>query len=125
MGDDNLHPGKLFGLASDYWQPCALHAGVKLGIFTSLAGNVYSAAELAGKLKASDRGIELLLNALAAMDLIDKDGAKYSNTPLAETFLDRNRPEYVGHIIMHHHHLVDGWAQLDQAVTTGRPVVTA
>jgi len=124
MTKDQLHPGRLFGLASAYWQPCALHAGVKLGIFTALAGASRSAADLAQKLQASERGIELLLNGLTAMELLGKDGSAYRNSPLAETYLDRNRPGYVGHIIMHHHYLVEGWSRLDEAVRTGRPVET-
>lgn len=28
----------------------------------------------------------------------------------------------MGHIILHHHHLLDGWAQLGDAVRTGEPV---
>ena len=104
MGNDNIHPGKLFGLASGYWQPCALHAGVKLGIFTTLAGNNYSAPELAERLKASKRGMELLLNALAAMDLLEKRGEKYRctlNTQktkiltgiIGQSILDYNLPQ--------------------------------
>ncbi len=124
MAEEQLHPGRLFGLASAYWQPCALHAGVKLGIFTALAGTAQSAAELARHLQASERGMELLLNALAAMDLLEKAGTEFRNSPLAEIYLDRNQPEYVGHIIMHHHYLVEGWSRLDEAVMTGRPVET-
>jgi ubiquinone/menaquinone biosynthesis C-methylase UbiE len=122
VAENDLHPGRLFGLGSAYWQPCALHAGVKLEVFTALADRKLSATQLAEELGGNERGLELLLNALAAMDLIIKDGNKYSNTPLAESFLDRNKPDYVGHIIMHHHHLVDGWSRLDEAVMTGQPV---
>ena len=122
MGKDNLHPGRLFGLASAYWQPCALHTGVKLEIFTALAGHSQTALKLAEELGANERGLELLLNTLAAMDLLVKEESGYRNSPLAESFLDRNNPDYVGHIIMHHHHLVDGWARLDEAVMTGQPV---
>jgi predicted O-methyltransferase YrrM len=89
-----------------------------------LAGKSCSQAELAGKLETSERGLGTLLNALVAMDLLSKDGDNYSNAPLAETFLDKNNPDYVGHIIMHHHHLVDGWAQLAEVVKTGQPAQT-
>lgn len=124
MDNDQPHPGRLFGLASGYWQPCALHAGVKLGIFTALAETPMSAGELAPRLRASQRGMELLLNGLAAMDLLEKAGGSYRNSPLAAAYLDRNQPDYVGHIIMHHHHLVEGWSRLDEAVISGHPVAT-
>ena len=124
MARDDLHPGRLFGLGSAFWQPCALHAGVKLEVFTALADRSLTVKQLAEEIGSSERGLELLLNALAAMELIIKDGKKYRNTPLAESFLDKNKTDYVGHIIMHHHHLVDGWSKLDEAVMTGRPVET-
>lgn len=124
MAEVQMHPGKLFGLASGYWQPCTLHAGVKLGVFTALADGAMSAAELAGQLQASERGLELLLNGLTAMDLLEKDDSLFRNTPLAANYLDRNQPDYVGHIIMHHHFLVESWSRLDEAVKSGRPVET-
>jgi SAM-dependent methyltransferase len=121
---EQLHPGRLFGLASAYWQPCTLHAGVKLGVFTALAGRSFTAGQLAETIKASARGLELLLNALTAMELLAKDGESFRNSPLARTYLDRNNPDYVGHIIMHHHFLVESWSRLDEAVVSGRPVAT-
>lgn len=117
-----LNPGKLFALASGYWQPLALQAGVKLGLFTALADGEAAAGELAGRLGASARGVELLLNALAAMGLLEKAGEAFRNSPQAATYLDAHRPDYVGHIVMHHHYLVEGWHRLDEAVTSGRPV---
>ncbi|MBU0481136.1 MAG: methyltransferase domain-containing protein [Proteobacteria bacterium] len=124
METSSLHPGKLFGLASSYWQPCALHAGVKLGIFSSVARNKSTTGEIAADLGTSPRGTEALLNALTAMDLLIKKDGRFTNAPLAAAFLVKEKPGYVGHIIMHHHHLVDGWAQLDVAVKTGEPVET-
>ncbi|MFO7604824.1 MAG: methyltransferase [Desulfurivibrionaceae bacterium] len=120
----NLNPGRLFSLGSGYWQSCALHAGVKLELFTALADQELGAPELAAQLGASERGLEILLNALAAMDLLVKEGTLYHNSPLAETYLDRNKQNYVGHIIMHHHYLVEGWSRLDEAVKSGKPVET-
>jgi len=32
-------------------------------------------------------------------------------------------PEYLGFIIMHHHHLMAGWSRLDEAVLVGPPVM--
>jgi len=56
------------------------------------------------------------------MGLIVKSADAYANTDFSRKFLDQSSGAYLGHIILHHHHLVDGWAQLDQAVRSGRPV---
>jgi SAM-dependent methyltransferase len=56
------------------------------------------------------------------MTLLSKSGNKFSNTPAGKNFLSKTGDQYLGHIIMHHHHLVESWTQLDQAVKTGMPV---
>jgi predicted O-methyltransferase YrrM len=116
------HPGKIFALASAYWQPCALHAAVKLAVFTNLAIGPATAPELAARLGADPRSLAALLNGLTAMGLLEKEQKLFRNTPLTARYLDRNSPDYAGHIVMHHHHLVEAWSRLDEAVLSGEPV---
>jgi predicted O-methyltransferase YrrM len=56
------------------------------------------------------------------MELLEKNGEAYANTPMAATFLSKNSSRYVGFMIMHHHHLVESWSRLDESVKTGRAV---
>jgi SAM-dependent methyltransferase len=58
------------------------------------------------------------------MKLLSKSSNRYANTPLSKSFLVKGSPRYVGYMIMHHHHLVDSWAQMDAAVLSGQPVRT-
>ena len=113
---------QLLDLSGGYWNTCALHAGVKLGVFTPLSGEPLSAADLASRINCDSRGLSMLLNALAAMGLLDKKGENFVATPFAAEFLNRTSSGYQGHIIMHHHHLMSSWAHLDQAVQSGAPV---
>lgn len=115
-------PGALLELSGYYWKTCALHAGVKLGVFTALGNESLNSEALAGRIGADDRALAMLLNALAAMGLLTKTGDVYSNTEAGRKFLSKESPQYVGHIIMHHHHLMFSWAELDQGVMTGKPV---
>ena len=108
--------------SSSYWKSCTIHAGVKLDLFTPLAEGARTPAELASVLQADERGLTMLLHALAAMELLVKDGDRFGLTPLAAAHLVRTSPAYMGHILMHHHFLVEGWSHLDTAVRTGRPV---
>jgi len=64
----------------------------------------------------------VLLNALAAMKLVEKTGDRYVNSPFSKTFLVKESPQYIGYMVMHHHHLVEAWSRLDQAIVSGRPV---
>ena len=113
---------ELLQMSGDYWSSCALHAGVKLDLFTPLVGHRYNAAELAGLLKCDIRGLAMLLNALAALNLLEKTGTGYTATPFAAEFLARTSPSYLGYIIMHHHHLMFSWVHLDESVKSGEPV---
>ena len=122
MQDTNWTLPQLLELSGGYWSTCALHAGVKLNVFTPLAGETLAAAELASRIGCDARGVAMLLDALAAMQLLEKTGESYAATPFAARYLSRASQEYMGHIIMHHHDLVSGWSKLDQAVKSGTPV---
>jgi predicted O-methyltransferase YrrM len=119
---ENLNPGQILEISGFYWKTCTLHGAVKLGVFTAIGKRAVTARELAKEMGVDRRSLEMLLNALSAMDLVVKRDALYANTPLAMTFLSKDSPDYIGYMIMHHHHLIDSWAQLDVAVRTGGPV---
>jgi len=114
--------GRLIGTSSAYWRGCTLQAAVRLKIFSILGEKQKSLEEIKHALNADLRGTEYLLNALAAMRLIRKNENFYQNSEAAVELLTESSHRYIGHIILHHHHLLDGWAQLDQAVLQGAPV---
>lgn len=116
------HPGELLSCSSAYWRGCTLQTAVRLGVFTELAADSRSAAQLAEKIGCEVGATGLLADALSAMGLLQKVDDRYENSPEAQRFLVESSPHYMGHIILHHHHLVDGWAQLDQSVRTGGAV---
>jgi len=116
------NPAELLKLSGSYWNTCTLHAGVKLDLFTRLGDRPSSSAELAAELQIPPRGLTMLLDALSAMQLLVKDEGSYRATPFAGQFLNADSPNYLGHIIKHHHHLVESWSRLDQAVRDGAPV---
>lgn len=120
--EQNWNIGQLLSTSSAYWRSSTVHAAVKLEIFTKLLDEQLTAAELGAKIKADERGLEMLLNGLAAFKLLEHTGKAYKNTDFSRAFLVKGEPGYTGHIIMHHFHLVDAWAKLDEAVTSGRPV---
>jgi hypothetical protein len=114
-------PADLLQLSGGYWSACALHASVRLDIFTPLVERSLTAEELAGILESDVRGTRMLLNALTALELTEKIGDKYASTPFAAKYLCRASQQYLGHIILHHRHLMASWSRLDTAVITGNP----
>jgi SAM-dependent methyltransferase len=119
---ETFHPGQLLELSGNYWKSATLHAGVKLGVFTAIDDDVVTGKDLALKLDCNERAVTMLLNALTAMGLLEKSEGKFLNTHVGKSLLSKNSPDYIGYIIVHHHHLMESWSILDQAVKTGSPV---
>lgn len=122
MTGPELDPGKLLQLSGSYWQTFTLHAAVKIDLFTAVDRGTATAATIASDFGLEPRALSMLLNALCAMDLLNKKADTYANTPLAATFLSKQSPRYIGFMIMHHHHLVESWSRLDESIRTGKAV---
>ena len=118
------HAGSLLQLAGSYWQTFTLHAGVKLRLFTILSDGALTAPEAAARINAPIRGVATLLHALCAMGLLDKQGERFALVDAARRYLVEGAEAYIGHMIMHHHHLSGSWARLDEAVRTCSPLRT-
>lgn len=116
------HPGTLLALSGAYWKTCTLHAGIKLDIFTCIGPDTLTAKQVTQRRHLDLRGTTMLLDALAAMDLLTKTTSGYANTPAAAKFLSKDSDQYIGYMILHHHHLADSWVRMDQAVTRGGPI---
>ncbi len=121
MNDQTLDPGELLEISGAYWESCALHAAVKLEVFTFIGQDQLTGKELARRLKGDERGVATLLNALTAMGLLIKSENRYANSPLSALYLTKDSPQYIGYMIMHHYHLMDSWHHLDRSVVTGAP----
>ncbi len=122
MNDDKWDRAKLLQASGRYWTSCVLHAAVKLDVFTAIGNESLSAETIAREVEADVDGLERLLNALSAMKLLDKKEDLYANTEVSRKHLSKNSNDYIGYIIMHHHHLMESWFLLDKAVATGSSV---
>ncbi|MCP4149230.1 MAG: methyltransferase, partial [bacterium] len=61
-----------------------------------------------------------LLNALAGMNLLEKNGALYTDTADSRLLLSKHSTGYTGFIISHHHSLSKTWSRLDEAISSGK-----
>ncbi len=112
----------LLNIATDCWRACTIQAGVRLDIFTTIGKKNLRLHEISDKLKIDELGAEYLLNALSSVGLLIKKNNHYSNSIPAINFLSRESPEYIGHAILHQHHMLDGWVQLHEVVKKEGPV---
>jgi ubiquinone/menaquinone biosynthesis C-methylase UbiE len=115
------NPKLIVDLATAYWGSMALFAALDLGVFTRLDGRSLDAGSLAAECAASEESLELLLNAACAHGLLAKSGARYTNTPLAETYLVEGRPAYLGEALRYAMDLYPVWGDLAAAVRAGGP----
>jgi len=125
MNESEWNPGKLLELSGYYWKSFTLHAAVKLAVFTLIGEESLTAKEIAQRLGSDERGTTILLNALAAMNLVHKEADRFMNSAGAKIFLVKTSVKYIGYMIMHHHHLAESWNRIDEAVTSGKPVRTS
>lgn len=89
-------PLELLELANAYQRSKTLFALVELEVPTMLSGRALGLEEIAEALSLDRLAADSLLNACAALGLIERAGHEYRNTELAETFLVRGRPGYLG-----------------------------
>ncbi|MCP3942839.1 MAG: methyltransferase domain-containing protein [Desulfobacteraceae bacterium] len=117
----NWNKGSLFEISGSYWKSCTLHTGVDLDIFTIIGTGNKSLEDVAKEINGDLRGVSALLNALSAMELLDKIDGGFSNTRFSKQFLSKDSPDYTGFIIMHHHHLMASWTKMSASVLSGKP----
>jgi hypothetical protein len=120
-------PSKIMQIGLGYWLSKALLAAVKYRVFTLLAGTKLSGKEIKQKLslKATDRHVYDWLDTLVSVGFLNRDGvmdtAAYSNSIDTETFLDRNKPSYIGGILeMGNNRLYRFWGDLEEGLLTGK-----
>jgi|UniRef100_A0A7V6A1L7 2-polyprenyl-3-methyl-5-hydroxy-6-metoxy-1,4-benzoquinol methylase/predicted transcriptional regulator len=78
-----------------------------------------TADEIAAEVKADSRAVGIILNGLAALQLVDKEGERFRNGRLVSRYLVRGKDEYRGAIVRHMHHTWWGWADLEETVRRG------
>ena len=77
-------------------------------------------------LKCTDRHLFDFLDALTGFGFLQREGlleaARYSNSVDSDTFLDKNKPSYIGGLLeMLNNRLYGFWANLEEALLTGLP----
>ena len=102
-----------------YWETKILLTAVKLDVFSALDGKAKTADEVGDRIAADVSALSLLLNALAAMRLLAKDGDRYANSSVAAKHLVRHSPEYIGHLLLLHDAEWNNWGKLEETIRTG------
>ena len=111
----------ILDLASAFRQSRVLLSAFDLGVFTVLGQGAAASAVVAKAIPADARATDRLLNALAAIGLVEKTDGLFANTPAAARWLDGASPECLTSL-GHASHLFTAWAGLTGAVRAGTTV---
>jgi SAM-dependent methyltransferase len=101
-----------------------IDAAVKYYIFDALDHGPKTLKEIHYATGASKRGLSAVLNALVALELLQKDSEGfYSLTPESATFLVRSQPNYQGGLFHRFSsRIIPDWLHLSEVLGTGRPI---
>ena len=89
-------PQLFFQTVNAHQRTEALKAAVELEVFTAIAEGNQSAADIAKRVSAAERGVRILCDNLCIMGFLTKSGDLYQLTPDSAFFLDKRSPAYIG-----------------------------
>jgi SAM-dependent methyltransferase len=122
MAKGRLTPAKILQLGTAFWGSKTLLSAIELGVFTELGKGALEEEALRTRLQLHPRSARDFFDALVALGMLKRIGARYANTSEAARFLDRNKPTYVGGILeMCNARLYGFWGSLTDGLRTGQP----
>ncbi len=109
-------------LASGHAEARIIQAAVQLALFDCIADRSLNPSEIAVALGTDPRATELLLDSLAALALLEKQGEHFSLSAVAKTYLINKSPQSLCGMILFDASLWNCWERLADAVRSGIPV---
>jgi hypothetical protein len=122
-------PASIMQIGTGFWASKILLSAIKFQLFTKLADQKkMSAKEIKTSLNlnCTDRHAYDFLDALTTFGFLNREGlletAIYTNSVDTDTFLDKNKPTYIGGILeMMNNRLYRFWGDLEEGLLTGLP----
>jgi ubiquinone/menaquinone biosynthesis C-methylase UbiE len=117
-------PQLFFQTANAYQRTQALKAAVELDLFTAIGEGKDTAAALAQRCGAAERGVRILADYLTIQGFMIKEGGRYKLTPDSALFLDRRSPACMGSVLgfLHAPKFTEAFQNLTGAVRKGGTV---
>jgi hypothetical protein len=114
-------PGAILEALCAFQLTEALKGAIELDLFTHIATGAVTAAAIAERAGASERGIRILCDYLTVRGFLGKEDGRYSCSPTAAVFLDKRLPSYIGSIanFLAHDRIVTSYRDLAGAARKG------
>lgn len=114
-------PNQIAEMMRSFQGACVLLAAAELDLFTILKDRPLAAADVAKAISGDLRGTTTLLDALAALELLIKEGQLYSPAPgTLDVLTSAGRASMLA-MAQHLANCLRSWAQLARVAKTGRP----
>lgn len=91
-----LNPGIILETLTSHQRTQALKAAIELELFTHIADGAATAAAIAPRCQASEKGIRVLCDYLTMLGFLTKSGSTYGLSPDSAAFLNKHSPTYMG-----------------------------
>ena len=111
-------PDELAQSIRSFQESRVILTALELDLFTAIQTGA-TAAQAAATAGSEARATEMLLNALASLDLVRKQGAVFHNSPAAARFLAAGSPDSARMAMLHTARLWHRWSGLTECVRTG------
>lgn len=116
-----IMPDELAQSIRGFQESRVILTALELDLFTAI-GSGATAAQAAATAGTEARATEMLLNALASLELMRKEGTVFHNAPVAARFLAAGSPDSARMAMLHTARLWHRWSGLTECVRTGTAV---
>jgi SAM-dependent methyltransferase len=113
---ENIMEQRLSEISSGFIQAKILMTGAELRVFDPVSGDGATAGEVAEKVGGTVRGIEILLDALTAMEILDKRDGVYRLRPEYEPYLREDSPVHFPAGLRHRNRMFRVWSFLEERI---------
>ncbi len=100
----------------------AVLTALQFDLFSRIHEQRYTVGALALKCEVSERGLGILLRALASLGLLIKEGETYRNIPFAVRYLSKHSPDHKWAYLSLFENDWEEWARLPEVIRTGKPI---
>ncbi len=112
---------RVLEMSGGFQEACVVGAAAELDLFTILGREAASAGGLAELLGSDRRATAMLLDAVAALGLLEKRGDQYAVADELRPWLTEGSPQSVLPMIRHRMNIMRGWSQLAWVAKAGIP----
>ncbi len=121
MADPSSQRQRILEMTSGFMTTCVVGAAAELDVWSIIGPEPLTARQVAERLKADLRATTMLLDAVAALGLLDKQADSYAVPDPLAAWLCEDSPDTLLPMLRHRMNILRGWAPLAWTVRAGIP----